>query len=71
MVWCMVLSRPYTSRRNEAFRDHASPSRRHRLVDPVFSNAALVKRVAEICEHYERPVATWRQAREILQLDMP
>lgn len=35
------------------------------------SNAALVKRVTEMCEHYERPVATWQQAREILQLDMP
>ncbi|MBD3678855.1 MAG: 3-keto-5-aminohexanoate cleavage protein [Rhodobacteraceae bacterium] len=32
------------------------------------SNAALVKRAAELCEKYERPVATWQQAREILQL---
>ena len=32
------------------------------------SNAALVKRAVEICEKYGRPVATWRQAREILQL---
>ncbi|WP_276308819.1 hypothetical protein [Halomonas heilongjiangensis] len=31
----------------------------------------MVERVAEICERYERPVATWRQAREILRLDMP
>jgi uncharacterized protein (DUF849 family) len=32
------------------------------------SNAALVRRAAELCEKYERPVATWRQAREILGL---
>lgn len=32
------------------------------------SNAALVKRVAEICEQHERPVATWAQARELLGL---
>lgn len=32
------------------------------------SNAALVKRAAEMCEKYERPVATWQQAREILGL---
>jgi 3-keto-5-aminohexanoate cleavage enzyme len=32
------------------------------------SNAALVKRVVELCEKYERPVATWQQAREILEL---
>ncbi|MGB3554546.1 MAG: 3-keto-5-aminohexanoate cleavage protein [Jannaschia sp.] len=32
------------------------------------SNAALVGRATEICEQYERPVATWRQAREILAL---
>jgi uncharacterized protein (DUF849 family) len=32
------------------------------------SNAALVRRAAEICDRYERPVATWRQAREILGL---
>ncbi len=30
------------------------------------SNAALVKRAADLCEKYERPVATWEQAREIL-----
>lgn len=35
------------------------------------SNAALVRRAAELCEKYERPVATWRQAREILGLKMP
>ncbi|MGP1358977.1 3-keto-5-aminohexanoate cleavage protein, partial [Roseicyclus sp.] len=33
------------------------------------SNAALVRRAAEICEAHERPVATWRQAREILGLE--
>ena len=32
------------------------------------SNAALVRRVVELCEKYARPVATWRQAREILAL---
>ena len=35
------------------------------------SNAALVERVVELCGKYERPVATWRQAREILGLRMP
>lgn len=34
------------------------------------SNAALVQRAAEICEKYERPVATWQQARQILGLRM-
>lgn len=32
------------------------------------SNAALVKRVVDLCDKYERPVATWQQAREILGL---
>ena len=32
------------------------------------SNAALVKRVVELCDKYERPVSTWQQAREILEL---
>ena len=32
------------------------------------SNAALIARAAELCEKYERPVATWQQAREILGL---
>ncbi|WP_305971682.1 MULTISPECIES: 3-keto-5-aminohexanoate cleavage protein [unclassified Mameliella] len=32
------------------------------------SNAALVKRAVDLCEKYERPVATWQQAREILGL---
>ena len=32
------------------------------------SNAALIRRAAELCEKYERPVATWSQAREILGL---
>jgi uncharacterized protein (DUF849 family) len=32
------------------------------------SNAALVQRTAAICEKYERPVATWGQARAILGL---
>jgi uncharacterized protein (DUF849 family) len=32
------------------------------------SNAALVKRTVEVCEKYERPVATYAQAREILGL---
>jgi len=34
------------------------------------SNAALVKRAADLCEKYERPVATWQQAREILDLPL-
>ena len=32
------------------------------------SNAALIKRATALCGKYERPVATWRQAREILGL---
>jgi uncharacterized protein (DUF849 family) len=32
------------------------------------SNAALVKRAVGICEKYQRPVATWQQARQILGL---
>jgi uncharacterized protein (DUF849 family) len=32
------------------------------------SNAVLVRRAAELCEKYERPIATWRQARQILGL---
>ena len=32
------------------------------------SNASLIRRAAEICEKYERPVATWRQTREMLDL---
>jgi uncharacterized protein (DUF849 family) len=32
------------------------------------SNAALVRRAAEVCEKHGRPVATWRQARDILGL---
>ncbi|MDK3073846.1 3-keto-5-aminohexanoate cleavage protein [Sedimentitalea sp. JM2-8] len=32
------------------------------------SNAALVRRVAEICDKNERPVATWAEARQILGL---
>jgi uncharacterized protein (DUF849 family) len=32
------------------------------------SNAALVRRVAEICARHGRPVATWQQARAILGL---
>jgi 3-keto-5-aminohexanoate cleavage enzyme len=35
------------------------------------SNAALVKRTVELCARHGRPVATWRQAREILGLRMP
>jgi len=34
------------------------------------SNAALVKRAADLCERHGRPVATWRQAREMLGLRM-
>jgi uncharacterized protein (DUF849 family) len=32
------------------------------------SNAALVKRAADLCAKYQRPVATWQQARRILGL---
>ena len=32
------------------------------------SNAALVKRVVDLCDTYERPVADWRTARRILGL---
>ncbi len=32
------------------------------------SNAALVKRAVAICEKHERPLATWQQTREILNL---
>lgn len=32
------------------------------------SNAALVKRAADLCAKYDRPVATWQQARTILGL---
>jgi uncharacterized protein (DUF849 family) len=32
------------------------------------SNAALVERAAAICARHGRPVATWRQARDILGL---
>ncbi|WP_395541369.1 3-keto-5-aminohexanoate cleavage protein [Neotabrizicola sp. sgz301269] len=35
------------------------------------SNAALVRRAADLCERYGRPVATWQQARQILGLRMP
>lgn len=38
-------------------RDHLAPS-----------NAALVKRAVELCEQYERPVATWAEARDMLGL---
>lgn len=30
------------------------------------SNAALIQRAVDLCEKYERPVASWQQAREIL-----
>ena len=32
------------------------------------SNAALVRRAAEICAKHDRPVATWREARQMLGL---
>lgn len=34
------------------------------------SNAALIKRAADLCEKYERPVATWQQARDILGIPL-
>ncbi len=33
------------------------------------SNASLVKRAVDLCEKYQRPVASWQQAREILKLE--
>ncbi|MEI4473952.1 3-keto-5-aminohexanoate cleavage protein [Frigidibacter sp. MR17.24] len=35
------------------------------------SNAALVRRAVDLCAKYDRPVATWQQARQILGLRMP
>jgi uncharacterized protein (DUF849 family) len=35
------------------------------------SNAALVRRVVELCARYERPVADWQTARAILGLRQP
>lgn len=35
------------------------------------SNAALVKRAVDLCARYNRPVATWSQARQILGLKQP
>ena len=35
------------------------------------SNAALVRRAAAICDTYDRPVATWAEARKILGLRQP
>ncbi|NOZ33051.1 MAG: 3-keto-5-aminohexanoate cleavage protein, partial [Alphaproteobacteria bacterium] len=34
------------------------------------SNAALVNRAVELCEKYERPVASWQEARKILGLPL-
>ncbi len=34
------------------------------------SNAALVKRAVDLCDKYERPVATWQQARAILEVPL-
>ncbi len=33
------------------------------------SNAALVARTAQICDRFERPVATWQEAKQILGLE--
>ena len=35
------------------------------------SNAALVRRAVDLCGKYDRPVATWREARDILGLRQP
>jgi uncharacterized protein (DUF849 family) len=35
------------------------------------SNAALVARAVELCGKYDRPVASWQQARQILGLALP
>lgn len=37
----------------------------------ALSNAALVQRVVEMCERYKRPIASWRQARDMLNLAHP
>jgi 3-keto-5-aminohexanoate cleavage enzyme len=34
------------------------------------SNAALVKRATGLCDKYNRPVATWKQARDLLRLPL-
>lgn len=34
------------------------------------SNAALVQRAVDLCEKYDRPVATWQQARRLLNLPL-
>ena len=34
------------------------------------SNAALVQRAVELCDKYERPVATWQQARDMLNVPL-
>ena len=34
------------------------------------SNSALVKRAVELCDKHERPVASWQQSRDILQLPL-
>ena len=34
------------------------------------SNAALVARAVELCDKYERPVASWQQARDILDVPL-
>lgn len=34
------------------------------------SNAALVELAAQLCDKYERPVATWQQARDILDIPL-
>ncbi|MEM9472954.1 MAG: 3-keto-5-aminohexanoate cleavage protein [Pseudomonadota bacterium] len=34
------------------------------------SNAALVRRAVDLCDKHQRPVASWQQAREILQLPL-
>jgi uncharacterized protein (DUF849 family) len=35
------------------------------------SNAALVRRAVDLCDKHNRPVATWREARQMLGLRMP
>ena len=41
------------------------------LRDHVVAHPELVRRAAELCGKYGRPVATWQQARQILGLRMP
>jgi 3-keto-5-aminohexanoate cleavage enzyme len=55
--WCAAGIGPAQEDNVRLDRDRLAPS-----------NAALVKRAVALCKKYERPVATWQEAREILGL---